>query len=121
MVHRTILVVDDDADLRDAIAGVLEEADYRVVQAADGLEALAILAKEKADLILLDLMMPVMDGFRFRAEQRRQPGIAEIPVVLLSAGRPPREDSAVASDRFVPKPVAPLELLRIVSESLQKI
>lgn len=58
-----ILIVDDDPDMRDALTIILESQDYEIVTAQDGLEALAALRAEKPDLMLLDLLMPKMDGF----------------------------------------------------------
>jgi len=81
-----ILLVEDDPGLRDALAEVLSERGYVVSCAADGLAALAELAELPApSVILLDLAMPVMDGWTFRAEQRRDPRLADIPTIVLSA------------------------------------
>lgn len=83
----TVLLVEDDGDVRDAVADTLEEAGYRVWPARHGLEALTALRERalRPCLILLDLMMPVMDGWQFREEQARDPALAAIPVVALSA------------------------------------
>jgi len=81
-----ILIVDDDAGIRDMLGEVIEEAGYRVATAEDGREALLHLQSNPPPfLILLDLMMPVMDGRQFRREQRRVPELAAIPVAVLSA------------------------------------
>ena len=82
----TVLVVEDAFDLRDALVPILEYEGHRVVSAANGREALDWLhAMPPPSLILLDLMMPVMNGEEFRAEQLRDPALASIPVVILSA------------------------------------
>jgi len=82
----SILLVEDDFDMRDALIPILEYEGHRVVGAANGREALDQLrAGAKPSLILLDLMMPVMDGTEFRAEQLRDPSLASIPVVVVSA------------------------------------
>src|SRR6266542_337059 len=84
---RRILIVEDDADLREALSEVLSDEGYAVTSAADGQEALDRLRRElRPSLILLDLTMPVMNGWQFRAEQRRDPDLSGIPVVVLSAG-----------------------------------
>jgi len=90
-VH-TVLLVEDDDDVRAAYAAYLEGAGYVVVEAADGREALQRLRTAPGNfcLILLDLFMPTMNGWAFRAEQLRDPKLASIPVVVVSA------DSAVA-------------------------
>jgi CheY-like chemotaxis protein len=82
-----VLVVEDDPDIRDTIAQILQEEGYQVRAASNGQEALKLLeAGPVPKLILLDLMMPVMDGWLFRAEQQKMaPPISEVPVVVLSA------------------------------------
>jgi CheY-like chemotaxis protein len=81
-----ILLIEDDADLADAIVEVLQNEGYRICYAGDGKEALALLSQNRPpDLILLDLMMPNMNGWEFRAAQLRDPAIAKIPVIVLSA------------------------------------
>jgi CheY-like chemotaxis protein len=83
----TILVVDDNGDQRDTLAELLGMAGYRVACAANGREALAYLRNNPPPrLILLDLRMPLMSGWEFRAEQRRDPLLAGIPVLVLSGG-----------------------------------
>jgi len=81
----TVLVVDDDADLREALADVLQESGYDVLTAEHGKAALAVLARTLPDAILLDLMMPVMDGPTFAVEWKKDPRAARIPVILFSA------------------------------------
>ena len=87
MKQRIILVIDDDLDLRSSVAEVLEEAGFQAVTASNGRDALRLLLEEQLhpDLILLDLMMPVMDGWAFRAEQAKNRRLDSIPVVLFSA------------------------------------
>jgi len=83
----TILLIEDDPDVRDAVAASLEDNGYRVVVAMHGQDALDILRQSKVrpSLILLDLMMPVMDGWQFREAQKKDPAIADIPVIALTA------------------------------------
>jgi CheY-like chemotaxis protein len=83
-----ILIVDDDADVRAAIAEILTDAGYEVSCAANGAEALAQLARQPPSAIVLDLMMPVMDGWTFRVRQRMDPRFATIPTVVISAALP---------------------------------
>jgi CheY-like chemotaxis protein len=82
-----VMVVDDDADLRDTIIDVLEDKQYRAVGASNGKEALDLLHGRSSPpcVILLDLMMPVMDGQAFHAELMKEPGLSHIPVIVLSA------------------------------------
>jgi CheY-like chemotaxis protein len=88
-MRRKILVVDDDADVRIALTELLELEGYEVVTATNGQEALDYLghASELPALVLLDLRMPMVDGVQFRSEQRRDPTLARIPVVIVTAGR----------------------------------
>jgi two-component system, chemotaxis family, chemotaxis protein CheY len=92
-----VLVVEDDSYVRDAILEVLTDSGYTPVGAANGAEALARLGatSEAPAVILLDLMMPVMDGWQFRARQQGDPTLAAIPVVVLTA-QPNIEESARA-------------------------
>jgi two-component system chemotaxis response regulator CheY len=86
--RRVVLVVEDDPDALDAITTILEDAGYDVLRAANGSEALRQLADHegRCDLILLDLLMPVMNGWDFRRKQKDTPAFAGIPVLLMSAG-----------------------------------
>jgi CheY-like chemotaxis protein len=85
-VSHTVLVVDDDDNLRETICDMLESEGYKALAAGNGLEALTILRQNEAPcLILLDLMMPVMNGWEFLEEQVKDPLLAAIPVVVLSA------------------------------------
>ena len=84
---RRVLVVDDDPSIQGFLAEALADEGYGVRTAANGREALAILREWRPDLILLDLMMPEMDGWAFRGEQRAMPGVADVPVIVLSATR----------------------------------
>lgn len=106
-VLKSILIVDDDADVREMLSQFFAIEGYSVVTAANGREALDHLHHgDLADLILLDLMMPVMDGWQFRAEQQRDPKLARIPVVVLSAVYNARERAAqLGAVDYMQKPV----------------
>jgi CheY-like chemotaxis protein len=82
-----VLVVDDDTDLRETLTEVLVDNEYRVVGAGNGQEALDILhgTRIRPCVILLDLMMPIMDGKTFRTELMKEPRLSDIPIVVLSA------------------------------------
>ncbi len=82
-----VLIVDDDDVIRNLLGELLDGEGYAVEAAANGKEALAVLQRWRPDTILLDLMMPKMDGWRFRAEQQRRADVADVPVVILSAAR----------------------------------
>lgn len=80
-----ILVVDDDEDSRRLLAHLLERRGYSVVLADGGRAALAALAQQEVDVVLLDVMMPNMDGFAVCRELKKSPGTASVPVILLTA------------------------------------
>jgi DNA-binding response OmpR family regulator len=85
MTDGTLMVVDDDRDILETMAMALESCGYRVVAAQDGRRALdLLLGGVRPALIILDLMMPEMDGWTLRAELRRVPDLAAIPIVILS-------------------------------------
>ncbi|HKE19686.1 MAG TPA: response regulator [Kofleriaceae bacterium] len=112
-----VLVVEDDRDVRESLVAVLEDAGYKVISASDGRAALALLrAGPLPSVILLDLMMPVMDGFEFRAEQKRDPSMAAIPVVVFTAGWYPVEvGGRLEADGYLTKPIRVEALLELVS------
>jgi CheY-like chemotaxis protein len=83
--RRRILVVDDDLDIRDAFKDFLEEMGYEVACVPDGHTALADLRRHGAALVLLDVMMPGMDGREFRKRQLSDPTLREIPVIIVTA------------------------------------
>jgi CheY-like chemotaxis protein len=109
-----VLLVEDDGDLRDAMADTLEESGYSVAAVSNGLECLEWLreADRPPSLILLDLMMPVMDGWQFRVEQLKDPKLAAIPVVILSAMASPAVNDNV---EHLKKPVKLQPLLALVA------
>jgi len=125
-----ILVVDDDPDMRDAITIILESRGYQIVTAQDGLEALANLKAEKPDLMMLDLLMPKMDGFAVMKELQdvRWAKYREIPILILSSVREEASrrryelETALTLevDDYVEKPIAPDVLLERVGKLLQK-
>jgi CheY-like chemotaxis protein len=117
---RNVLVVEDDADIREALAVTLQSGGYQVGAAANGKEALEQLRRgPQADLIVLDLMMPVMDGWQFRKEQQHDPRLAAIPVVIVSAdGSVQQKASAIGAEGYVKKPVDPQVLLKTVEAKL---
>ena len=96
MMSPYVMIVDDDRDVRESLAEVLEDHGYRSVAAANGQEALDRLRSvpNRPCLILLDLMMPVMDGRQFRAQQREDEHLGSIPILIFSAHTNVEEASA---------------------------
>lgn len=114
-VARRVLVVDDDDFIRGSLTEALGDEGYEIRGAAHGQEALAVLTDWRPDVILLDLMMPVMDGWTFRTEQQKDPAHAQIPVIVLSATRDLRQhaESLNAAAAFL-KPFDLNELLATI-------
>ena len=111
----SVLVIEDEEDIRDTIAEILDGAGMRVVTAGDGRQAMEWLrtVRIKPRVILLDLMMPVMDGWNFRAEQLANPALAAIPVVVLSAATDlSRHAGELHVAEFLHKPI---DLSRLLS------
>lgn len=82
---KRVLIVEDDAALRESMAEILVDAGYAVFEARDGRQGLEEAGAHRPDLILLDLMMPTMDGWQFRTVQQQVPELASIPVIVMSA------------------------------------
>ena len=117
MAHEhLVMIVDDDTDCRELLAELLVHESYKAVTAANGAEALTVL-REHADsvcLILLDLMMPVMNGWEFRREQRADPRIAPIPVIVLTADTQALRHAELHAQALLAKPLEPEKLLSLV-------
>jgi CheY-like chemotaxis protein len=110
-----VLIVDDDQDISDILSEILSSAGHSVITARNGAEALEKLKSVKPSLILLDLNMPVMDGFEFRRLQRLDPAVAQVPTVVMSALYQMRERIAhLAVDDALEKPIALERLLQVV-------
>ncbi len=96
-----VLVVEDDRDVRDCLLTALRTEGYSVDAAVDGVDALHAVRDRRPDVVVLDLMMPVMDGRSFLAAHRADPATASIPVIVTTAAPQLRVDGVAA---FIPKP-----------------
>jgi len=113
-----VLVVDDDADIRETVSLILEDEGYEVQSAPDGAIALAMLREgPRPDVILLDLMMPVMNGWQFREEQERDPELVGIPIVVLSADASLKDKAGYFGGAYLSKPVNIESLLEAIEGS----
>jgi len=113
----TVLVVEDDLDIREVMRMVLEASGYQVLEAGDGAEALVVARAHRPRLILLDLMMPGMDGFQFRESQLRDPAIAAIPVVIVSGGGAvPEKAAELGAAGYLVKPTDLQRLLAVMRD-----
>jgi len=116
-----LLLVDDDVDLVLVMKGTLESKAYEVIVAYNGKEGIEKAKKEKPDLVFLDILMPVADGFVFADQFRKDPSLANIPIIALSSfseslGQPFSFDVS----EYVQKPLKPRDLLAKVEEHLKK-
>jgi CheY-like chemotaxis protein len=106
-----VLIVDDDDDIRDTLADILDAEGYRSIPATNGKEALRILTDGVGPcVLLLDLMMPVMNGWELLDVIRKTPALAATPVVAITAGRQP----APLANRLLHKPLEADELLEVL-------
>jgi CheY-like chemotaxis protein len=114
----TVLVVDDDAEIRQALAELLEDEDYGVRLAANGKEALELVsAGLRPDVILLDVMMPVMDGWHFLSARLKYPELVEVPIIIISAGQEAeREAHKVGVFEVAKKPLHVDDLIRRIED-----
>ena len=112
---RRVLIVEDDPDIRAAMTDVLSAEGHLVTEAGDGVEGLERAHEQKPDLILLDLMMPRMDGWGFRAAQRADSALAGVPVVIVSACIQERSGEALDAAAYLQKPFDLDELLQVIA------
>ena len=114
---KPVLIVDDDQSIRDALSELFQSEGYNVATAHDGLNALGQLRRGlQPCAIILDLMMPVMDGWDFRSEQLGDPALKDIPVVVITAVGFSAETvkTQLGAVEFVPKPPPPDRLMKAV-------
>ena len=117
-----ILLIDDDVDFVKATTKVLESKPYEVVAAYDGKEGLEKARNEKPDLVLLDILMPKVDGFAVAEQFKKDQALSKIPVVALTSfsdsyGQP----FAFEVSDFIQKPVSPKDLLAMVEKHLGRL
>lgn len=111
-----MLIIEDDRDIREELSAVLEEHEYCVLVADHGQHALELMrAGNRPDAIILDLMMPVMDGWEFREHQKNDPEFALIPVIVTTAS-----EKAIDADALLRKPIDRDALLRVVEQHTRR-
>ena len=119
---KTILLADDEANLRTLVRATLDDPQYRILEAGDGPEALELARKEHPDLVVLDWMMPGLSGPEVAKVLRQDPATADIPIVMLTAkGQEVDKEQGLAMGvrAYLIKPFSPLELLEKVEEALE--
>jgi two-component system, cell cycle response regulator DivK len=121
-MSKRILVIEDQVDDRQIIRDMLAGTDYEITEADDGEHALAAVAKERPDLILMEIRLPSMDGYETMRRIRTDPALLSIPIIALSSYAPSEEQQkarAAGCDDFVPKPYSPHQLLAKIRTYLQ--
>jgi len=123
MDKKKVLVVDDDADLAKMLKVRIEAEGYEFMGAMEGKEMLEVLKTKKPDVILLDIMLPNMDGYSILREMRKHEEYTDIPVIILSAKEKKKMGDLFALEKvafFVEKPFDTKELMEKIKESLEK-
>lgn len=123
-----ILLVDDDPDFVEATKAVLESRPYEIITALSGEEGLQKAREEKPDLVLLDIIMPGVDGFQVCQQLKKDPQLSQIPVIMITSFSEKYMETSIGvsqglsleAEDFVDKPVAPTELLIRVEKWLNK-
>ncbi len=116
----TILIADDEMEIRDLLRLYLENENYNIIEAADGIETLKLIKEKKPDLCLLDIMMPGRDGLSVMKEIRKD---SNIPIIILSARTSDAERIIgldLGADDYIPKPFNPLEVAARVRSNLRR-
>jgi two-component system response regulator ResD len=118
---RRVLIVEDEAYVRELVAQYLQLEGYDVLQAADGLEALRLAAAYPPDLVILDLMLPGMDGFEVASRLRK---VSAVPILMLTARGEESDKLAgfgIGADDYVTKPFRPRELVMRVQAMMRRV
>lgn len=121
--HKTILLIEDDADMRDNTAEILELASYRVLKAENGRRGIELARKDPPDLVLCDIMMPELDGYSVLHMLGRDPATAELPFIFLSAKAERsdvRKGMELGADDYLTKPFEESELLSAIEGRLKR-
>ncbi len=118
---KRILVVEDQEDNRQIIRDMLAQTDYEISEAENGEEALAEIAKRRPDLILMDIQLPIMDGYTATRRIKADPALRSIPIIAVTSYAISGEDKKAREagcDDYIPKPYSPRELLAKVRQYL---
>jgi len=122
-MSKRILVVEDQPDNRQIIRDMLADTDYHITEAENGEEALAAIAKERPDLILMDIQLPVLDGYAATRRIKSDPNLKSIPVIAVTSYALSGEEKKAREagcDDYVPKPYSPRQLLAKIRQYLSQ-
>ena len=120
----TVLIVDDEPPIVELVRFTLEDEQVRVLEAGDGLEALAVARAERPDLIFLDVQLPYLNGFEVCRRLRLEPRLENTKIVMLTAAGQAQDlerGRAAGADLYLTKPFSPLRLLTLVSSLLPEV
>jgi len=121
-MSKCILVVEDQEDLRAILRDFLSASGYSVIEAVDGAESVAKAASQRPDLVLMDIQLPVLDGYDATRQIKALPGLEAIPIIAVSSfAMKGDEEKARASgcNDYVTKPYSPVDLLRLIRRYLR--
>jgi CheY-like chemotaxis protein len=119
--QKTVLIVEDEADAAELFAEMMRVSGFRVLKTSSSTPALSVIATEKPDLVILDIMMPDVSGLDILRQMRRDPGLDRIPVVVVSAKSMPadiRNGMEAGASTYLTKPVGFVELREAVERAL---
>jgi two-component system cell cycle response regulator DivK len=120
-VTKRILIVEDHEDARRILRDMLAGTDYQLVEAENGEEALAAVARQRPDLILMDIQLPILDGYEATRRIKADPALRSIPIIAVTSYALSGDEAkarAAGCDDFIPKPYSPRELLAKVRQYL---
>jgi two-component system cell cycle response regulator DivK len=120
-MSKRILVVEDQEDNRQIVRDLLTITDYEVIEAENGEQALAAVARQRPDLILMDIQLPVMDGYEATRRIKADPALCAIPIIAVTSYALSGDEEkarAAGRDDFVPKPFSPRQLLAKIRKYL---
>ena len=120
---KRILVVEDQVDNRQILRDLLTSADYEMVEAENGEEALAAVAKQRPDLILMDIQLPIMDGYEAMRRIKANPAWKDIPIIVVTSYALSGDEAKARDagcDAYVTKPYSPRLLLAKIREYMPK-
>ena len=121
LLEKTVLIVEDEADAAELFAEMMRVSGFRILKTSSSTPALRLIATEKPDLVLLDIMMPEVSGLDILRQMRRDPALAGIPVVVVSAQSMPadiKNGMEAGASTYLTKPVGFLELKEAVERAL---
>ncbi|MET0631396.1 MAG: response regulator [Xanthobacteraceae bacterium] len=120
---KRILIVEDHEDARRILRDMLEITDYELVEAENGEQALAAVARQRPDLILMDIQLPILDGYEATRRIKADPALRSIPIIAVTSYALSGDEAkarAAGCDDFIPKPYSPRQLLAKVRQYLDQ-